>query len=123
MQHYSITVIDSLIFVPEKISKQELTVLNSFAIAKWVIEYSSSSRDTVGVKAHSNNSTQLPFLPYGQSNSAEHSQGPVYLASFSVRTLKQAGQQIALALTLKLIDIYVCTTARQRCQTVKLCCG
>ncbi|GAA56555.1 hypothetical protein CLF_111095 [Clonorchis sinensis] len=41
---------------------------------------------------------------------------PVYLASFSVRTLKQAGQQATLVLTLDSLGIDVCCVSETRIQ-------
>ena len=41
---------------------------------------------------------------------------PVYLAAFNVRTLKQAGQQAALALTLDSLGVDVCCVSETRIQ-------
>ncbi|GAA48472.1 hypothetical protein CLF_101653 [Clonorchis sinensis] len=44
----------------------------------------------------------------------------VYLAAFNVRTLKQAGQQAALALTLESLGIYVCCVSETRIQDASI---
>ncbi|KER29209.1 hypothetical protein T265_04139 [Opisthorchis viverrini] len=52
----------------------------------------------------------------GISRSVLKPRHPLYLAAFNVRTLKQAGQQAALALTLDSLGIDVCCVSETRIQ-------
>ncbi|KER19871.1 hypothetical protein T265_11456 [Opisthorchis viverrini] len=52
----------------------------------------------------------------GISRSVLKPRHPLYLAAFNVRTLKQAGQQVVLALTLDSLCIYMCCVSETRIQ-------